>query len=280
MASIGGQAHAEELPFDVREVPRSVMAVIEPAPASVARRRAPATVYLNRRGATFSPGEPNDSRRNVSSVPTGTVAIPGWEADAADWTATRACIAEVLAPFAFHIVEEDPGDSPHLEVVFGGTPSQIGATSGAAGVSPFYSDCSVVDDSIVFIFPSVVGGDPRLVCETVAQEIGHSFGLDHQLLCDDPMSYMTGCGAKAFRDVEAPCGEFTARDCRCSQTQNSAQMLLDRVGPGRTGSGLEIDDDERAGGGCRAAGGAGSWLALVVGALALLGRRRRVRKRP
>jgi hypothetical protein len=46
------------------------------------------------------------------------------------------------------------------------------------------------------------------------------------------MSYLTGCGDKQFLFQESVCGEFEPRDCKCSRSQNSAQLLLDRVGRG------------------------------------------------
>ena len=49
--------------------------------AGAADARAQLTVYLNKDGGTFSPGEPNDSRTNVSSVPDTPVSIPAWEVD-------------------------------------------------------------------------------------------------------------------------------------------------------------------------------------------------------
>jgi hypothetical protein len=45
------------------------------------------------------------------------------------------------------------------------------------------------------------------------------------------MTWRTGCGAKAFRDVDAECGETTARACRCEgATQSSYRRLRDRLG--------------------------------------------------
>jgi uncharacterized protein (TIGR03382 family) len=188
------------------------------------------TLYLNRDGGVFTPGEPNDSRTNITSVPDQTVAVPPFDGTDDEWEELIDCVGELFAPFALDITEEDPGDAPHYEAVIGGEPTAFGLAPTVAGVSPFLSNCDVIDDSIVFVFPSVVGADPRRLCETVAQEVAHSFGLDHQYLCEDPMTYLTGCGEKQFVFQESVCGEYGPRACKCSRTQNSARLLLERVG--------------------------------------------------
>lgn len=197
--------------------------------AGAADARAQLTIYLNRDGGTYSPGEPNDSRTNVSSVPDEPVTIPPWEVDDTSWGEVVSCVQDLFAPFGAAVTDADPGTADHTEVVLGGLPGQLGLDPNAAGVSPFRTDCSVIDDSIVFIFPEVLIGN-RQVCEAVAQEVAHSIGLDHQYLCEDPMTYLTGCGDKQFRFRESVCGELEPRDCKCTRTQNSARLLLDRLG--------------------------------------------------
>jgi hypothetical protein len=58
-----------------------------------------------------------------------------------------------------------------------------------------------------------------------------SFGLDHEYLCADPMTYLGGCGQKSFQNVGLM-RQYSARSCNCGGgTQNSVQMLLDANGP-------------------------------------------------
>ncbi|HTE55216.1 MAG TPA: trypsin-like peptidase domain-containing protein [Kofleriaceae bacterium] len=214
---------------------RSVLVEIEPDPARSApslRADQPFTVFLNTQGGIYTPGEPNDSRENVTSVPDLPADIPAWPGSEEERAALRTCVAELFGPFGVVVTDEDPGDVPHLEAVIGGDPSQLQLMANVAGVSPFLTNCGVIDDSIVFVFPSVVGADPRRLCETVAQEVAHSFGLDHEYLCQDPMTYLTGCGDKSFLFQDSVCGEFEQRECKCGRSQNSAQLLLERVGRG------------------------------------------------
>jgi len=192
------------------------------------------TIYLNRGGATLTPGQ-NNSQTNTSTVVSRLTQVPGWNASSADWAATVACMTEMWAPFAVTITDVDPGATPHIEAIFARSPSDIGITDNIGGISPFTSNCSVIEQSIVFAFTSNLGNRPRTMCEVMSQEIAHSYGLDHELLASDPMTYLSYNGNRAFQDEEASCGESTARPCgisgtSCRARQNSAALLRERLG--------------------------------------------------
>jgi hypothetical protein len=63
--------------------------------------------------------------------------------------------------------------------------------------------------------------------------MAHAFGLDHEFLCADPMTYLSDCGSsKTFQNAEARCGEYEARDCECSRpSQNSYKKMMSVFGP-------------------------------------------------
>jgi hypothetical protein len=137
--------------------------------------------------------------------------------------------------FDVAITDEDPGATPHIEAVFARSPADVGITDYIGGVSPFSSNCSVIESSIVFAFTDNLPKRPRVICEVMSQEIAHSYGLDHELLAADPMTYLSYAGERAFQDQDAACGETTARPCgiagnTCRATQNSVQLLLARLG--------------------------------------------------
>jgi hypothetical protein len=191
-------------------------------------------VYLNKNGVTLSPGN-NDSRTNRSTIVNATTSIPAWNVTAANWTATVTCMRELFAPFDVQIVETDPGNVPHMEAVFGGSPTQVGMPNNVAGVSPFTLDCSVIENSVVFTFTGAFTFTPREACEIMAQEVAHSYGLDHELLASDPMTYLQYNGNRSFKDQTASCGESTARNCGingsvCRPNQNSVTLLKERLG--------------------------------------------------
>ena len=192
------------------------------------------TVYLNKNGVTLTPGV-NDSRLNRSTIVTQQTTIPPWNVTAATWTATVTCMREVFAPFNISIVETDPGDVPHIEAVFGGTPTQLGLATNLAGVSPFTADCAVIENSMVFTFTGAIAADSRLACEIQAQEVAHSYGLDHVLLPSDLMTYLPYDGRRWYQNQNSLCGEDKARPCglngsTCRQTQNSVSLLIERLG--------------------------------------------------
>ncbi len=188
-------------------------------------------IYLDRDGATLQPGV-NDSRAQTSSLVSHQVHVPAWSVSDTDWDATVACVREVWSPFGVTITEDDPGDVPHIEVVLGGKAADLGMTVNAGGVSPFRGDCGVIENSIVFAFTAVLPHVPRTICEVASQELGHSFGLDHELDAADPMTYLAYHGPRAFQDEDVACGESVARPCgnSCRPTQNSVQILRSRLG--------------------------------------------------
>jgi MYXO-CTERM domain-containing protein len=119
--------------------------------------------------------------------------------------------------------------------MFARSPADVGITDNIGGVSPFTANCSVIENSIVFVFTDNLAKKPRLICEVMSQEIAHSYGLDHELVASDPMSYLPYKGNRAFQDEVAPCGESTARACgasgmTCRDNQNSVALLRARLG--------------------------------------------------
>jgi hypothetical protein len=190
-------------------------------------------IYLNRciDGCTLTPGY-DDSRANTSQIINFPVNIPPFAYGDQSWQQVVDCVREMYAPFGVEITEHDPGDRPHFEAIVAGNPSDAGFPPYVGGVSPF--ECSGIDNAITYSFAEVWGDDPRIICEVVAQETAHAFGLDHEFYCLDPMTYLTDCGEKSFQDHDAECGEDEARICKCGGlTQNSYQRILGEFGPGQ-----------------------------------------------
>lgn len=191
---------------------------------------APLIIYMNRMGGIYRPGD-NDARTNHSTIPGFAAQVNPWNVSAAGWQQVMTCIRDQFARFNVTITDVDPGNVPHLESVVAGYPQDVGMGQGVGGVSPFTDDCSTIPNSIVFTFAEVYGTAYRDICETAAQEISHSFGLDHEYECRDPMTYLSGCGPKTFQAAAVRCGEYSARTCTCGNpTQNSVAMLTARIG--------------------------------------------------
>jgi MYXO-CTERM domain-containing protein len=219
-------------PADGRPRPSFIVqGPIEPLPPPViddSAHAAPKIFFLNKNGGTYTPGN-NDARTNRSSIVGQTRSVPAWNVSASGWSQVMTCMTTMFSRWNVVITDVDPGNVPHWELVVAGRPQDIGMQAGIGGVSPF--NCSTINNSIVFTFAEVYGTAYRDICETNAQEIAHSFGLDHERLCADPMTYLTGCGNKSFQNTAAPCGEYTNRPCMCGgSTQNSVALLDQRLG--------------------------------------------------
>lgn len=187
-------------------------------------------LFLNRceGGCTIAPGF-EDSRSNHSSIIGSPRELSEFPHSDEEWEAMKRCVERLYAPFEISIVDEDPGNEPHYEAIVAGTGAELGFPM-AGGVAPFA--CGPIENAMSFTF-AVLYDDMNELCNVVGQESAHAFGLDHELQCNDPLTYLPGCSYKEFQDVEAPCGEFSERDCSCGgETQNTFQYLLEFLGEG------------------------------------------------
>lgn len=243
LALFGGTAHAAPSDLYLTEVARGTddsgprtrfarQAVVTPPAASpLAKSR---TIYLNRNGAMLTQG-PNDSYANTSSVVSRPTLVPSWEVSEDDWADTVDCMRDMWARFDVVVTEVDPGASPHIEAIFTRSAADVGISENVGGISPFSTTCSVVEKSIVFAFTENLPKRPQAVCEVMSQEVAHSYGLDHELVASDPLTYLSYAGKRTFQDQDAQCGESTPRNCgfgatACRPSQNSYRLLLERLG--------------------------------------------------
>ncbi len=193
-------------------------------------------IFLNRHGGTYYSAQSDDSSRNQSSIVSGGSGDVGaFSGTDAQWDQVLSCVQGLFARFNVNVTDVEPTSGTYLESVVGGSPDDIGMPWGVAGVAPYDPyGCQVIPNAIVYTFSDVYAGSPRFVrdvCETAAQEIAHAFTLDHQMLCEDPMTYLSDCGDKEFQNQYATCGEYEPRECACNGTsQNSVQVLYDKLG--------------------------------------------------
>jgi len=236
----GGAARAEPAPAyplvtdgggDRPMFARQVVPATTSATSGLAKTR---TIYLNRHGATLSPGA-SDSQTQKSSIVSQVTEVPAWNVSTTDWTATVTCMKAMWSRFDVVVTDVDPGTTPHVEALFAGSPADVGLSSNIGGVSPFTTDCSVIEHSIVFAFTNNLPKRPQVICEVMSQEVAHSYGLDHEMLASDPMTYLSYSGNRQFQDQMVACGETKERPCgisgsTCRPSQNSFQLLLARLG--------------------------------------------------
>jgi len=259
---VGARAHG-------RVIARQVVPAT--APADVAQSR---TLYLNPNDVILFPGD-NDSVQQTSSIVPEAVEMSGWNTDEDTWDATVACVADMYSRFDITVTDADPGSTPHIEAVVGGYPADVGLPDNVAGVSPFTENCGIIEGSVVFTFANALPNDAQTVCEIVSQELAHSFGLDHEMLPQDPMTYLDYDGNRTFQDEMASCGEFQERPCgingsTCRDKQSSVQLLQQRVGKPAT---KQAPTPDASSGGCTTGHSVGLLLAVALVGL----RRRRLR---
>jgi len=192
------------------------------------------TIFLERKPVDLTPGE-DDAARGVSSVLANASNKParskGWNGGDAKWKQLMTCVTKMFAPFDVKITDQRPTSDNFMMVAVGGKPVDIGITDShhVSGLAPFNG--SVIPRAIVFAFSGTSNNDVRATCETIAMEVAHAYGLDHEYLCKDVMTYLSGCGNKSFVDADAPCGESKKRACEGgAPTQNSFQQLVKVLG--------------------------------------------------
>ena len=191
-------------------------------------------IYMERHAIQLTPGD-DYAAGGMSSVLANAgnrpVKTRGFSGGDAKWKSVMSCVTKMFAPFDVTVTDQRPPHDDFMMVVVGGKPADIGATDShhVSGLAPFNGH--VIPRAVVFAFASTMNNEPRAVCETIAMEVAHAYGLDHLYLCKDVMTYLRGCGNKTFVDAEAPCGESKKRSCEGGKpTQNSFRRLVEVLG--------------------------------------------------
>ena len=215
---------------------RTLAIPVQSPPARHAAPTGPTVLFLNRAQTTMKAGN-DDSANDVSSVVQqqglSQAMLPAFAGTDANWQKLVACMRDMYSRWNVVVTDQRPTQPGYIQAHIGGNGSEMSFQSGTGGVAPIDSqNCNNIPSAIVYVFSDVYKTDVQGMCEAGAQEIGHAFSLDHEYLCQDPMTYLQGCGAKTFQDVDASCGESNTRACICGRaTQNSVQILTQRLGP-------------------------------------------------
>jgi hypothetical protein len=207
----------------------------------IARRldhRPSKTIFLQRNAVDLTPGE-DDAAKGISSVLANASNKPArttaWSGGDKKWKSLLACVQKLFSPFDVVVTDTRPSDANFLMVAVGGKPADIGMKDGhhVAGLAPFHG--GVIPRAVVFAFAATNNNDVQATCETIGMEVAHAYGLDHEYLCKDVMTYLQSCGKKSFVDADASCGEAKKRACEGgAPTQNSYQRLASVLGVSQT----------------------------------------------
>jgi len=243
------------------ERPRLVTVDVPNLPKPEAAQAPYNTIFLNRcaNGCTIHSGTPN-SINDTWSIG-GTKTLSKFTYGDATWNQVVACVRDTFVSFNVNVTDVDPGSANHFEIMIAGQATEVLGAGGAnvGGISPNGCGQSYIPNSLVFDFADVWSSSSTTcdascleeICSTAAQEIGHSFGMDHSTNSKDPMTYYQFTGRRYFQDEADTCGS----DCMsgtgpmgnaCSgtnnqthtccvnegTTQNSFQTILTLFGPG------------------------------------------------
>ena len=191
------------------------------------------TIFLQRSPVDIAPGE-DDAPAGLSGVLANNANHPiktrGWTGGKIQWAKVVGCVQHELGAFDVAITDKHPGTDDYVLVAVGGYPTDIGlADKTIAGIAPFSGE--VIPRPIVYAFSAQIENDVSETCEVIAHEVAHVYGADHEYLCQDVMTYLSGCGHKVFVDKDVPCGEKSERACEGGlATQNSYRRLMTVLG--------------------------------------------------
>ena len=224
-------------------------------------------IFVNRcvGGCTVVASNVNNATTQESTIPMGFangthIALDAFPYSDTSWNLVMGCLKEIYSPYNVVVTDVDPGTSvPHTElIVTGSDPTTTLNLQGAAGISPVSGDHSPFNNNIAYVFASDFADDPTVnryfglydMCSAMGQETAHSFGLDHEFDCTDPMTYKPPCGGiRYFRNQSFACGTYAKSDCNCcygpaggcvpncqdaGPTQNSHELLLGVFGAGQS----------------------------------------------
>jgi uncharacterized protein (TIGR03382 family) len=153
-------------------------------------------------GCTVTPGT-TDNRTDRSSSTQSMGTLSAFSGSAATWTAVMSCMQNTFSRFNITITDVDPGTTAHMEVMVAGTGSQLGAPQGVLGYADLLcqqpGSCSTMFETNALVFDFAndpyysqqgsVSNNANEICATAAQEIAHSWALDHVVDASDPMTY-------------------------------------------------------------------------------------------
>lgn len=213
------------------------------------------TIFMNRcpNNCVITNGY-TDSRTNKSAIAAGT--LSAYSYGDASWNAVMACMKDTFSRFNVEITDVDPGPYvDHFEIMVAGSPTQVGLDPSVGGVAEYScvqpGVCDVYQPNvIVFDFAKVWGSYPNRdleICATAAQEIAHSWSLDHVTDKTDPLTYNSYSGMRQFKDnmtcgsdcvngrspFGLTCTSTGAHTCMSTgtATQDDVQTLLELFGP-------------------------------------------------
>lgn len=185
----------------------------------------PSLLYLNRDGGTYDHGRLDNAALNQSVLLDGPRALPPWPRDQQEWDLTTGCIRSGLAPFAVTVTEQDPGMTPHVEIVF--TTAYWGQPAAQTMVVP--ASCRT-DHQLEFVFSDSLPPTYSRPCQMAL--IGYAemtANLSPGDDCKDILNLGMDCVPdRMFLDETATCVDEHNQPiaCRCGGTTENPYQAM------------------------------------------------------
>lgn len=210
--SEGGSIEEDLAPVPLVTRPRTERVWVDVDPALVTPAVNTNKIYLNNckpngcvvRGGTNATSIDNASSQGGWPI-NGTRTLTAFDQSDAVWNQVVECMRDVFGPFGVEITTTNPSPGPHFEIMIAGRPTDLGMSPSTGGVSPF--GCGeYIPNSLVFAFQRIYGNDVEEICSVAAQEVAHSFALDHVTDPSDPLTYFNYNGRRRFKNASITCG--------------------------------------------------------------------------
>lgn len=182
------------------------------------------TIWLNRAGGTFRRAANTNSADNtISSDIFGRDMVIPPMSNSFNWNTLVTCVRAAYKPYNVTITETKPSAGSYIQAVVGGNGSEVGRGQGLLGIASADNFCGVTEKGIAFSFSEAhldAGRRDEELCATVAHEIGHLVGLEHETLPTDIMSYVpiSTSRTKAFVNQDSTCGTTPQEPNPCTCT--------------------------------------------------------------
>lgn len=192
-------------------------------------------IYLNRNGETLTSGQIDDAIANTS-ISFGDAFSPAVLDSMAvfsddEWSATMAELEVILSQYNVEIVDVDPGDVEHTEIIFTDSESEstVNQTNGTLILTPIYNGCFVSLNPMIVIFARIVKEQSLSLSRITATSLGLAAGLRPMPAGDSVMHALGRNTIVSYpNELEGPCG-FSPEvpvSCRCDQEfQNPHQIM-------------------------------------------------------
>ncbi|MCA9707521.1 MAG: hypothetical protein KDK70_16835 [Myxococcales bacterium] len=175
------------------------------------------TLFLNFNGGMLYSGADNSAENRSTLAKQGV--YPAYEGGAQKAMAIIQAVQEDVAPYGIIVAFEErpPSVVPYTMEMVGGFWQDTNISAPAAGVAPG-SDCGALGQRHVVYTFAGGGVSATQAANTVSQEAGHAWGLDHTFNCDSVMSYC-GLGDGGFASTcdalcEEMCQGINSAGCR------------------------------------------------------------------